>query len=572
MSNADVVRLLERIADVLEIRGENPFKVRAYRKAAAVVESLPEDLAKIRERGELESLPGIGSGIAKKLDEFLRTGRLRYYEEISAGIPEGLIDLLSVPELGPKTVALLHEKFGVESADDLERLLDEHRLLEIPGFGPKKEENIRRGLALFRAGRARMMLGEALPIAESIIGRVKAGADVEQISYAGSLRRMRETVGDIDILVTTREPEEVMEVFCTMPEAAEVLERGHTRSSIRHSAGVQVDLRVLEPDSYGAALQYFTGSKQHNIKLRTRAVAQGLKVSEYGVFRGEERLAGRTEEEVYGALGLPWIPPELREDAGEIEAALEGRLPELVELSDIKGDMHVHTADSDGADTVEQLSLAAKKMGYSYICVCDHSVSSRVAHGLEPERKIEQIERLRALDPPGARVLVGAEVDILPDGSLDYDDSILEKLDFVVASIHSAFKQGREDMTRRLVRAASHPLVHCIGHPSARLINQREPVDFDLEALVGACAEHGTALEVNAHPYRLDLNDVGCRAAVMAGVPLVISTDAHSATQLPLMRFGVAIARRGWAQKGDVLNTLPLSRLLERLAAKRRRA
>jgi len=570
MSNADVARLLERIADVLEIRGENAFKVRAYRKAASVIESLPEELEKIRERGELETLPGIGAGIAKKLDEYLATGHLRYYDEISSGLPEGLIDLLSVPELGPKTVALLHEKLGVKGIDDLERAVNEQRLQELPGFGPKKEENIRRGIALFRAGRERMLLGDALPLAESVIERVKSGAKVARISYAGSLRRMRETIGDIDVLAASANPEAVMEAFCTMPEAESVIERGHTRASIRHAAGAQVDLRVLSPESYGAALQYFTGSKQHNIHLRSLAVSAGLKVSEYGVFRGEKLIAGRTEEDVYEALGLPWIPPEIREDSGEIEAAREGRLPKLLELKDIKGDMHLHTVDSDGADTALEMSAAAGRMGYSYICISDHSESSRIARGLEPKRRRQQIRRLRKLDPPGAAILVGAEVDILPDGSLDYDDSILEQLDFVIASVHSAFKQSREEVTRRLVRAASHPLVHCIGHPSARLINHREPVDFDLDELIAVCLAHDTALEVNAHPQRLDLNDVGCRAAAAAGVALVLSTDAHSTTQLSLMRFGVAVARRGWVERGAVLNALPLARLRKRLARKRK--
>lgn len=569
MRNSEIAQIFQDIADILEIKGENPFRVRAYRKVVRTLESLPEEVEKIFERGELRNISGVGEGLAKKIEELLATGKLAYYEDLKKQVPSGLTELLSIPEIGPKTVSLLHKKLGINNARELEKAVKEHRLQDLPGMGEKTEENLQRGIELLKRKEGRMLLGKAYPLAQSIIDRLKNLTAVNRISLAGSLRRMKETIGDIDILVTSREPGQVMQVFAELPEVTEILALGETKSSVIMGESGQVDVRVLEPESFGSALQYFTGSKPHNIKLRELAGKRGLKINEYGVFKVKngEKIAGGEESDVYATLDLPYIPPELREERGEIETAQEGKLPRLVELRDIKGDLHVHSQWSDGSESIPELAEAARGMNYQYIAICDHSPSLGVAGGLSVEECWRQIEEIRKINKrlKGCQVLAGAEVDIRSDGSLDYEDELLKELDLVLAAIHSGFKQGREKLTQRIVKAMESPFVHIIAHPTGRLLHERESYQVDMETLILNARRTGTCLELNAFPERLDLNDIHCRQAREAGVVLSLGTDAHHRGQMEAMRYGVATARRGWLEKKDILNTLSLKDLLKRL-------
>ncbi len=571
MRNLELAALLNEIADLLELKGESPFRVNAYRRAARALESLTEDVEELAARGALEEIPGVGKSIAEKIQEYLRTGKITYHQELLRELPAGITTLLRVPGLGPKTAMLIYQHLGITTLEELEQAARSGRLVGLPRMGPKTVENILRGIEQVHRAGSRLPLGSVLPYAQEIVARLRKLSSVRQISVAGSLRRMKDTIGDIDILVTSSRPEEPMEAFVRMPEVGEVLSHGTTRSSVLLRVGIQADLRVVEPASFGAALQYFTGSKEHNIKLRERAVRAGLKINEYGVFRGERRIAGRTEEEVYAAVGLPWIPPELREDQGELEAAERGTLPNLVALQDIRGDLHMHTKWSDGAATAEEMAQAARSLGYEYICITDHSQSLKFAGGVTVEDLRRHIRDVRRLSErlEGITVLIGAEVDILPDGSLDYPDEVLAELDVVVASVHTHFRMDTQAMTERIVRAMHNPYVTILGHPTGRLIQQRDPYSVDVERLVEAARKTGTILEVNAAPERLDLKDVHVRLAKEHGVLLCINTDAHSPAQLRYMELGVGTARRGWAEPKDVVNTLPLRRLLEVLGRKR---
>ena len=572
-SNAEIARLFGEIADYLEVKGENPFRVRAYRRAAQTLETLTEEASVLGERGSLQEVPGIGKDLAGKITEFLRCGRIEYLERLRAEIPAGVIDMLTVHGVGPKTAKLVYERLGADSVEKLEALARAHQLAGLPGIQAKTEENILKGIAVWRSGRERMPLGTALGLAEAIVTRLRDMPEVERIETAGSLRRMRETVKDIDLLVTSRRPGPVMEVFVGLPNVAEVLAHGDTKSSVRLREGIQVDLRVVDPECLGAALQYFTGSKQHNIRVRELAQRQGLKVSEYGVFREEsgERVAGRTEEEVYRAVGLPWVPPELREDAGEIEAAVGGGLPALVRLEDIRGDLQLHTTWSDGLHPLADLAAAVHARGYEYMAVTDHSRSSTVAGGMTEAEVLEMVREVRALNArlSGFRVLAGCEVDIRGDGELDYPDELLRQLDLVQVSVHSRFKMPRHEMTARIVRAVRHPLVHILGHPTGRLIGERAAYEVDVEAVLQAAREAGTAVEINASPSRLDLNDLQARRARDLGIPLTISTDAHTIGHLDFMRFGVAVARRAWVGPTEVVNAWPEADVLAWLRRKR---
>jgi len=572
-SNAEIARLFGEIADYLEVKGENPFRVRAYRRAAQTLETLTEEASVLGERGSLQEVPGIGKDLAGKITEFLRCGRIEYLERLRAEIPAGVIDMLTVHGVGPKTAKLVYERLGADSVEKLEALARAHQLAGLPGIQAKTEENILKGIAVWRSGRERMPLGTALGLAEAIVTRLRDMPEVERIETAGSLRRMRETVKDIDLLVTSRRPGPVMEVFVGLPNVAEVLAHGDTKSSVRLREGIQVDLRVVDPECLGAALQYFTGSKQHNIRVRELAQRQGLKVSEYGVFREEsgERVAGRTEEEVYRAVGLPWVPPELREDAGEIEAAVGGGLPALVRLEDIRGDLQLHTTWSDGLHPLADLAAAVHARGYEYMAVTDHSRSSTVAGGMTEAEVLEMVREVRALNArlSGFRVLAGCEVDIRGDGELDYPDALLRQLDLVQVSVHSRFKMPRHEMTARIVRAVRHPLVHILGHPTGRLIGERAAYEVDVEAVLQAAREAGTAVEINASPSRLDLNDLQARRARDLGIPLTISTDAHTIGHLDFMRFGVAVARRAWVGPTEVVNAWPEADVLAWLRRKR---
>ena len=561
MKNVEIAALFNEIADFLEIKGENPFRVRAYRRAAQAVEGLSEDVAAVAARGGLQEIPGIGKDLAGKIQEYLERGAVEYLDGLRTEIPPGVVEMMGVHGVGPKTAKLLYERAGVTSVERLEELARAHALVGIPGIQAKTEENILKGIAVWKSGRERMPLGAALPLAEAIRATLESLEETDQISLAGSVRRMRETVKDIDVLVTSKRPARVMEAFVALPNVAEVLAHGDTKSSVRLREGIQADLRVVEPECFGAALQYFTGSKQHNIRVRELAQRQGLKVNEYGVFdeKTNRRVAGVTEEDTYQAVGLPLVPPEIREDAGEIEAALENRLPELVQLDDIRGDLQLHTTWSDGAHTLADLAAGARAKGYRYMAVTDHSKSATVAGGMGEAQVVQMIAAVRALNARlrGFRVLAGCEVDIRADGSLDFADEILAQLDLVQVSIHSRFKMGREDMTRRIVRAVQHPLVHILGHPTGRLIGERAPYEVDIEAVLQAAKLGGVAVEINASPSRLDLNDLHARRAKDLGIPIAISTDAHAIPQLDYMRYGVAVARRAWLTPSDVLNTLP---------------
>jgi DNA polymerase (family 10) len=574
MKNAEIAALFSEIADFLEIKGENPFRVRAYRRAAQAMEGLAEDVAALADRGELLEIPGIGRDLAGKIQEFLQCGVVEYLEGLRREIPVGVVELMRIHGVGPKTAKLLYEQIGVDSVEKLEELAKEHKLAGLPGIQAKTEENILKGIAVWRGGRERTPLGAALTLAETILETLRGLEEVNQISTAGSLRRMKETVKDIDILVTSKTPARIMEVFVGLPNVAEVLAHGETKSSLRLREGIQVDLRVAEPDCFGAALQYFTGSKQHNIRVRELAQRRELKVSEYGVFDGRsgKRVAGATEEDVYRAVGLPFIPPELREDAGEIEAALADRLPTLVALADIRGDLQLHTTWSDGAHSLADLAAGVQTKGYQYMAVTDHSKSVTVAKGMDEARVVQMIAEVRSLNRrlKRFRVLAGCEVDILADGSLDFPDEILAQLDLVQISVHSRFKMSREEMTARIVRAVRHPLVRILGHPTGRLIGERAAYEVDMEAVLQSAKVAGIAVEINASPSRLDLNDLHARRAKDLGIPITISTDAHTMPQLDFMRYGVAVARRAWLTPGDVLNTLPDRDLLSWLGQRRR--
>jgi len=561
--------MFEQIARILKIKGENPFKIRAYEKIALVLENLPIDIETIYRQRGLNNIPGVGEGIAKKIEEFLTTGKLEYYEKLKENIPSGVIELLDISEVGPKTAKLLYEELGVDNIEKLEKAVRQHRIKDLPGMGEKSEDNILRGIELYKRRKERVLLGTALPLAEEIVENLSHLKETNKISFAGSLRRKKETIGDIDILVTSQKPEKIMKTFTSLPQVREILAEGPTKSSVITKDDIHVDVRVVEPISFGAALQYFTGSKAHNIKLRELAVKRGLKINEYGVFdqKTEHRITGEEEEEVYRILDLPFIPPELREDRGEIEAAQGNKLPEVIEYSQIKGDLHLHTKWSDGAHTIRQMAEAAKKRGYKYIAITDHSQSLKFAGGLTEERLREQIEEIQKLNQEldDFTVFTGIEVDIKSDGSLDFSDEILSKLDVVIAAIHSGFKQESKIITERIIKAMQNKFVHIIAHPTGRLIGFRESYQVDINEMIKVAAETGTILEINAHPERLDLNDVYCRMAKEKGVQLAIETDAHSIDGLEFMNLGVDVARRGWLEEKDVVNTLPLDKLLKRL-------
>ena len=574
MKNQQIAIVFNEIASLLEIKGENPFRFRAYQRAAVNIGGLTQDVAAMADE-ELRSVPGIGPDLVGRIREFLGEERVALHEDLKKEIPAGLLDILRVPGVGPKTVKTLYEKAEVRGLDDLETLLREGNLAGLPGIQRKAEENIRKGIEMLHRGRERNPLGKAMPIADDIVRKLRAKAPLGRIAVAGSIRRWKETVKDIDILATSARPEKVMRVFTSLPIVREVLEHGTKKSSVLTAEGIRVDLRVVAESSFGAALQYFTGSKEHNIKLREMARRIGLKINEYGIFleNDDMQIGGRREGEIYTALGLPFIPPELREDGGEIEAGSEGDLPRLVTVEEIRGDLHVHTRWSDGGHDLDVLVQAAKKKGYQYIAITDHSKGLGIAHGLDERRLRDQIalidETNRTLT--GFRILKGVEVDIRGDGTLDLPDGVLGELDIVVASIHSGFRQSREKITARLLSAVRNPLVGVIAHPTGRLLGERDPYDVDMEAVFREAAVRGVAMEINAHPARLDLSDHHVRMAKRHRIPLVISTDAHVNGDFDYMEYGVATARRGWAVPGDVLNTLPCGSLLKRLRSGRNR-
>ncbi len=572
MKNQEIANIFNGIADILEIKGENPFRIRAYRRAAENIEGLAEDVSVIHGE-ELKKIPGIGHDLADKIQEYIKTGRLVFYEELKKEVPPGLVEMLKVPGLGPKTVKMLFEKLKISNIDDLERLAKKGGLKGLPGIQKKTEENILKGIVMIKRRTERSPIGHVLPVAEDILRKLKEGAPVKEISLAGSLRRWKDTVKDIDLLTSSKDPERVMHVFIRLPQIKEVLMKGPTKTSIATQEGIQVDLRVVEEESFGAALAYFTGSKAHNIRLREMAVKRGLKINEYGVFnlKTGRKIGGRKEGDIYRALKLDFVPPELREDTGEIEAALHGRLPELVQLSEIKGDLHVHSKYSDGNLGLEEIIDEAKKRGYQYVAVTDHSKSLGIAGGMSAEQLLDQNKKILSFNKRlrGFRLLSSVEMDIKSDGTMDYPDEVLKKLDIVVASIHSGFRQSRDKLTKRLVSAMKNPYVTIIAHPTGRLIGERDAYEVDMEEILTAARNTGTSIEVNAYPLRLDLSDSYIKRAKAMGIPLAISTDTHVAYQFDFMRYVAGISRRGWLEKKDVLNTYPYKALMKHFMVKK---
>ena len=558
MKNKELAEIFSKIADALEIKGETGFKVIAYRKATRILEDLTEDIELLSQEGGLREIPGIGSGIAQKIEEYIKTGHMKKFDEALSDIPSGLLELLNIQNLGAKTIHIAYKQYAVKNLEDLKRIIDDGSLAQAYGLGEKKVENIRKGVEIFEIAQERMPISEALYIAEEVIDYLRKAPHIGRISPAGSLRRMRETVGDIDILATGKQGTQIIHYFTQFPGSTRTLVAGKTKGSIMIDAkGVQrqVDLRIVDESEYGAALQYFSGSKAHNIKLRTLAKEAGLKVSEYGVFKGKKKIAGFDEEEVYRALGLPVIPPELREDRGEVELAMQNKLPRIVELSDIRGDLHVHSNYSDGSLSIKELAEMAKELGYEYVAVCDHSQVVSYANGLTPDRLRKQMKEIDSLNREikGIKILKGSEVDILQDGRLDFSDEILKDLDFVVAAIHSGFKRN---VTERMLKAIENPYVSTIAHPSGRLISKREGYDVDLEEIIDKIQKRGVGLELNAAYDRLDLNEFYLKRAKEKGIRISIGTDTHHPGGLGMMRFGVGIARRAWLEKKDILNCM----------------
>ncbi len=562
--NADITAAFTEIADLLEIQGANPFRIRAYRNAARILGDLPQEARLLVEKGDnLTRLPGIGADLAGKIGEIVTTGHCSLLERLRRELPPAVTELLKIPGLGPKRVKALYHDLDVQTVEQLHRAAQDGRIRALHGFGEKTEQNILQAVQAHASQSRRFKLATAAQYAETLRAFLQAVPGVLQVTVAGSFRRMRETVGDLDILVTAAPGSAVMQRFTAYDEVAEVYSAGETRASILLKCGLQVDLRVVAQESYGAALHYFTGSKAHNIAIRRAAQQLGLKVNEYGVFRGARRIAGDSEESVYRAIGLPYIPPELREDRGEIETARAGRLPKLVELSDLRGDLHAHTKASDGHDSLRDMALAARALGLEYLAITEHSRRLTVAHGLDPlqlARQCDEIDRLNTqLD--GITLLKGIEVDILEDGSLDLPDGVLARLDLVVGAVHSRFDLPRARQTERILRAMDHPHFTLLAHPGGRLIEKREPYDVDMLRIIRHARQRGCFLELNAHPERLDLLDSHCQSAREEGVLVSIDSDAHSTFDFANLKYGVGQARRGWLEKADVLNTRSLAAL-----------
>ena len=569
MKNREVADILYQMAELLELQAENRFKIIAYSKAARAIEGLPEDITLVCREKRLQAIPGVGRAIADKVEEYLKTGKIAAHQELLARTPPGLAELLQISGLGPKTVFLLHDKLNVTNLEELEQAAREHRIRRLPRMGPTKESNIIKSIERYKKRSSRILYSSAEPVVEQILTHLKGMEGLEHLTVAGSFRRARETVGDIDILATATHPQEIVSAFSRMPLVQEVLASGPTKASVIVQDTIQVDLRIVEHRSFGTVLQYFTGSKEHNVKLRQIALSRGYSLSEYSLTRlsDSQDLFFDREEDVYSALGLAYIPPEMREDQGEIEAALQGHLPELLELKDIRGDLHVHSDWSDGRATILEMAQAAAALGYEYIAICDHSPAVGIAGGLSPERLEEKIRAVAAANEQleGITLLCGAEVDIKSDGRLDYPDSLLSRCDVVVASIHMGGQQSERAITGRLISAIENENVDIIGHPTGRVIGQRDPYDLDLAMVLEAAARTGTALEINSYPARLDLSDVNARAAREAGVKLAINSDAHDASQLLVMKYGINVARRAWLESKDVLNARPLKDLLAAL-------
>ena len=575
MRNLELAQIFSQMADLLEMKEEDTFfESRAYNKAARVLESLEKDVGEIYQEGGLKALKkisGIGQGLALKIEEFIKTGKIKAYQRFKKESPVDLESLTLVEGLGPRKIKVLYKKLKIRNLKDLEKAAKTGKIGKLEGFGEKSEKNILEAIAFVKVSKGRFLLGLILPLVRQIISHLEKLPQVGKIKVAGSVRRMKETIGDIDILVTSSKPKKVMDFFVQMPEVVKVWAKGPTKSSIRLKGGFDCDLRVIKKQSLGSAFQYFTGSKDHNILTRRLAQQKGLKLNEYGVFKGKKRIAGQTEKKVYQSIGLPYIEPELRTNTGEIEAALrqaQGKpngLPKLISYNNIKGDCHCHTDWSDGMETIAQMARAAQKMGYQYLAITDHAGFLKIAHGLDEKRLLKQMAEIDRVNQRISRIkiLKGCEVDIKNNGGLAIKDEVLAKLDLVVAAVHSSFKMNKKDMTERLLRVIENPHVDIIAHPTGRVIYKREGYSLDFGQIFKAAKETKTALEICAYFTRLDLKDTDIRQAIENGVKLVISTDAHSANHLSMMELGIATARRGWAEKKDILNTRSLTKFLE---------
>lgn len=564
VQNQEIANAFTRVADLLQIEGANVFRVRAYQNAALLVRDLPHSLADLVAQGaDLTQLPGIGRDLAEKIIELVTTGKLKLLEEMSGRLPPGLLEFLKLPGLGPKRVRTLYTELKLTTLAQLKQAASAGKLRELSGFGPKLEAQVLKGIQDREANPERMLWAAAEPVVRSLTAALARVKGADRVVAAGSFRRRRETVGDLDVLAAGEGGQGVMRAFLAYEDVAKVVSQGPTRSTAVFRNGLQVDLRVVPSESYGAALNYFTGSKAHNVALRQLAQKKGLKLNEYGLFRGSKRVAGRTEAEIYERLGLPYLEPELREMRGELDAAREGTLPKLVTAADLRGDLHAHTNESDGTATLEEMAASARARGYAYLAVTDHSQRVTVAHGLDAKRLLHQLDAIDALNArlKGFTLLKGLEVDILEDGSLDLSRDLLDRLDLTVCSLHSKFNLSREKQTERILRAMDDPHFSILGHPTGRLLNERTPYELDLERVIRGAAERGCFLELNSHPQRLDLDDVHCQLAKAMGVKTAISTDAHSPADLDNVRYGINQARRGWLTAGDVLNTRPLKEL-----------
>jgi DNA polymerase (family 10) len=568
--NRDVAKILDKVADILDIEGANPFRVRAYRNASRIVSDLPQSVSDMVDAdADLSEIAGIGKDLAQKIQEIVETGSLSLLRELEGQTSAELNTLMKVAGLGPKRVRALHRELGIGNLEELKKAAQRGEIKGLRGFGKKTEESILEELRHVEAGQERIKLVAAEEMGQSLLDYLREGKGIKDVIIAGSYRRRKETVGDLDILVTCKKGSQVMDRFVSYENVSKVVSKGETRSTVVLRSGLQVDLRVVPQASYGAALHYFTGSKAHNIAVRKLGMERKLKINEYGVFKGKERIAGKTEHEVYKQVDLPYIEPELRENWGEIEAAQEGRLPELITVEEIRGDLHAHTKETDGRNSLEEMAQAASERGYDYLAITEHSKRVTMAHGLDKKRLAERIEKIGRLNETlgDTLVLKGIEVDILKDGSLDLPNEILKELDLTICSVHYDRNLPRDKQTERIIHAMDNPYFNILAHPTGRLIGEREPYEVDLERIMEAARERGCFLELNAHPERLDLSDRYCKMAKEMGIRVAISTDAHSVTHLDLIRFGVDQARRGWLEPDDVLNTRSwkqLKRLLRR--------
>lgn len=575
MINNQIAKILREIAAYLDMSGV-AFKPRAYEKAAYAIDGLEEDIRDIYKKGglkALENIPGVGESIGEKIEEYLKTGKIKYYEKLRKKMPVDLENLLTIEGLGPKMIKKLYNKLKVKTIEDLEKAATNHKIRKLEGFGEKTEENILKGIEFFKKSKGRFILGFVYPLIKEIEDRLKNLKEIEKIVVGGSVRRMKETIGDADFLAVSKNPSKVMDFFVSMPEVINVYEKGLTKSSVRLNNGLDIDIRVIEKESFGAALQYFTGNKDHNIVVRKMAQKMGLKLNEYGLFEGKKYIAGKTEEEIYKVLGLDYMEPELRENVGEIEAARNHKLPKIIGYDALCGDLQIQTNWTDGSNSIEEMAQEAQKLGLEYIAVTDHTKSLAMTGGSDEKKLLKQMEYIKKVNskfnpPAGGRkskfkILAGAEVNILKDGSLDIKDEVLKKLDIVGAAIHSHFNLSKKEQTKRLIKAMENKNVDIIFHPTGRVIKQRDPYELDIDEVIKAAKKTGTILEIDAYPDRLDLKDEYIRKAIDAGVKLAINSDAHSTKHIHYLHFGIAQARRGWATKNDIINAWPLEKMLK---------